>query len=142
MQAKRIFETCLYAKDLAAAERFYTRVLGLEVVTRMEVDRGIAFRCGAGVLLVFNPDRTRIKDSDLPAHGTEGAGHTAFVARADELDGWRRHLQACGVGIETEIEWSPGQRSIYFRDPAGNSVELAPPTLWGFGAGDRPIPTV
>ena len=25
-------------------------------------------------------------------------------------------------------------RSIYFRDPAGNSVEVAPPTLWQNGA--------
>jgi hypothetical protein len=35
------------------------------------------------------------------------------------------------VPIEREIEWDEGGTSIYVRDPAGNSVELAPPTIWG-----------
>ncbi|MDQ3546548.1 MAG: glyoxalase/bleomycin resistance/extradiol dioxygenase family protein, partial [Verrucomicrobiota bacterium] len=43
---------------------------------------------------------------------------------------WRERLQEAGVAIESEVEWPEGGRSLYFRDPAGNSVELAPPTLW------------
>lgn len=134
MKATRIFETILYATDLDAAERFYARVLGLEVVSRF-AGRGVALRCGAGVLLIFNPQRTRIADPQVhvPLHGTDGAGHMAFLATAADLDEWRRHLQACEVPIEMEVDWPQGGRSIYFRDPAGNSVELAPPTLWGFG---------
>ncbi len=30
-----------------------------------------------------------------------------------------------------EVNWDQGGTSLYFRDPAGNSIELAPPTLWG-----------
>jgi len=33
MQPGRIFETVLYAEDLAAAERFYHEALGLEVAS-------------------------------------------------------------------------------------------------------------
>jgi catechol 2,3-dioxygenase-like lactoylglutathione lyase family enzyme len=44
-----------------------------------------------------------------------------------------RRLEQAGVVIEQVVEWDQGSRSIYFRDPAGNSVELAPPTLWGGG---------
>lgn len=131
MKATRIFETVLYAPDLARAERFYREVLGLEVVSRSE-GRGVVFRCGHGVLLVFNPDRTRIHDRKLPTHGAVGEGHVAFAVPASELADWRVHLQARGVPIEVEGDWDEGGRSIYFRDPAGNSVELAPPTLWGF----------
>lgn len=40
------------------------------------------------------------------------------------LDDWRQHLQTNDVLIEAEVEWPPGGKSIYFRDPAGNSVEL------------------
>lgn len=58
----------------------------------------------------------------------------AFAVSGTELDGWRAHLLDCQVPIEMEVEWPEGGRSIYFRDPAGNSVELAPPTMWGFGA--------
>jgi catechol 2,3-dioxygenase-like lactoylglutathione lyase family enzyme len=132
MKATRIFETCLYAEDLDAAEQFYRRVLGLEVVSRMP-GRGLALRCGFGVLLVFNPHRTRVHDLDVPTHGTEGAGHMAFLVPPAELDAWRQHLASCGVPIETEVNWPAGGCSLYFRDPAGNSIELAPPTLWGFG---------
>lgn len=131
MNLDRIFETCLYANDLQAAERFYREVLGLSVISRTE-GRAIAFRCGRGVLLVFNPEQTRIKDRQVPTHGAEGAGHVAFAVPGTDLDDWRNHLARLGVEIETEVEWSEGGRSLYVRDPAGNSVELAPPILWGF----------
>jgi len=132
MRASRIFETCLYANDLAAAERFYTEVLGLEVVSRNE-GRGVVFRCGPGVLLVFDPRRTRIPDREVPTHGADGPGHVAFLASAAELDAWRHQLRSHCVPIEREINWPEGGTSLYFRDPAGNVLEFAPPTLWGFG---------
>jgi catechol 2,3-dioxygenase-like lactoylglutathione lyase family enzyme len=132
VKAARIFETCLYANDLAAAERFYSDVLGLEVVSRNE-GRGVVFRCGPGVLLVFDARQTRIPGGRLPTHGADGPGHVAFLARESELDAWRQQLQRLGIPIEKEVDWPEGGHSLYFRDPAGNVVELAPPTLWGFG---------
>jgi len=36
-----------------------------------------------------------------------------------------------GIAIESEITWPGGGRLIYFRHPAGNSVELATPKTWG-----------
>jgi catechol 2,3-dioxygenase-like lactoylglutathione lyase family enzyme len=138
MKAAHVFESCLCAEDLIAAERFYCDVLGLPLVSRMPSERGLAFRCGAGVVLVFDPRRTRIHDSHVPAHGTSGAGHLAFLVEAKDLDAWREHLRCRDVEIETEVVWPQGGRSIYFRDPAGNSIELAPPTLWGFNDGVPP----
>ena len=132
MRAERIFETCLYAADLAATVEFYRRVFGLETLSDFS-PRGVALRCGAGVLLIFDPRETRVRHAIMPAHGTEGSGHVAFLATEDELPAWREHLSRCGVEIETEVAWEGGGRSIYFRDPGGNSVELAPPTLWGGG---------
>lgn len=132
MRATHVFESVLYAEDLEAAKHFYREVMGLPLVSE-NVGRGLAFRCGAGVVLVFDPRRTVIRDREVPAHGCSGAGHLAFVAEAKDLDDWRMHLGKHGVAIETEVEWPEGGRSIYFRDPAGNSIELAPPTLWGFG---------
>ena len=129
--ATRIFETGLYVRDLDEAERFYTEVLGLEPVQRGEVL--IAFRCGDGVLLLFDSEKTSAPGRSVPAHGTTGPGHVAFTARDDELDAWRQRLAQHGVEIESEVEWEVGGRSIYFRDPSGNSLEFAPPTLWGGG---------
>ncbi len=131
MNANHIFETVIYADDLAAAERFYTEVLGLELYSRFDV--ALSFRCQGGVLLIFDPDKASRPNRGVPSHGTHGPGHLAFAARADELDAWRAHLREHGVEIEMEVNWEQGGTSLYFRDPAGNSLELAPPTLWGGG---------
>jgi catechol 2,3-dioxygenase-like lactoylglutathione lyase family enzyme len=40
------------------------------------------------------------------------------------MDDWRERLAANGIAIEHEQDWPQGTHSIYFRDPAGNSVEL------------------
>jgi catechol 2,3-dioxygenase-like lactoylglutathione lyase family enzyme len=130
-----ILETALYAHDLEEAERFYTTVLGLDVISR-RAGRHVFFRCGAGVLLVFNPDTTAaetllVAGVPVPLHGARGPGHLAFAVREAELEAWRQQLQAAGVAVESDLRWPGGERSLYFRDPAGNSVELAVPRLWG-----------
>jgi catechol 2,3-dioxygenase-like lactoylglutathione lyase family enzyme len=130
-----VLETSVYARDLEAAERFYTAVLGLDVIGRMP-GRHVFFRCGQGVFLVFNPDETE-REAHLsagiavPFHGARGPGHMAFAVREGDVEAWRGRLQAAGVAIETEIRWPNGGRSLYVRDPAGNSIELATPRLWG-----------
>lgn len=128
MQAREILEACVYASDLAAAEAFYVDVLGLEPVGRVE-GRHVFFRCGARVFLVFDPAAT-LGGERVPGHGATGPGHVCFAATADELVEWRAHLAAKGVAIEREVEWPGGGRSIYLRDPAGNSVELGTPAIW------------
>jgi catechol 2,3-dioxygenase-like lactoylglutathione lyase family enzyme len=129
MRATHIFETVLYADDLAAAERFYTEVLGLELYSRFDV--AISLRCQGGVLLIFDPARASLPNRGVPSHGARGPGHLAFAANPDDLVAWLDHLRAHNVAIEMEVNWEQGGTSIYFRDPAGNSIELAPPTLWG-----------
>lgn len=135
MQPAGILETALYVTDLEAAEAFYGGVLGLERIVRVK-DRHVFFRCGAGVLLLFNGEETSRPvppDARLPVppHGTRGEGHVCFRADEGEIDRWRKHLEAHGVAIEADFEWPAGGRSIYFRDPSGNSLEFAEPTIWG-----------
>ncbi|HSU16205.1 VOC family protein [Longimicrobium sp.] len=129
MRAREILETCLYAGDLDATENFYTRVLGLERIARVD-GRHVFFRCGGRVFLVFNAEATA-GGGVIPGHGASGPGHACFAATEAELAGWRDHLRASGVEIEQEKEWPGGGRSIYFRDPAGNSVEIGTPRIWG-----------
>ena len=82
--------------------------------------------------LVFNPGQTsRNGNSGVPRHGATGPGHIAFRVEDEEVEDWKAHLRAQGVEIEKELSWPGGGRSLYFRDPAGNSVELATARLWG-----------
>lgn len=125
-----ILETCLYAEDLDATAEFYERVVGLELMSRSEGLR-MLFRTGPHVLLLFDPARSRRADRGVPAHGATGPGHIAFRVDEDQVDAWRDRLVRDGVPIEQEVDWGNGGRSIYVRDPAGNSVEFATVAVWG-----------
>lgn len=126
----RIHETCLYATDLAAMEQFYTQVLGLRKVSDA-APRMMTFRVSAqGVLLIFNPELTKEPHPLVPTHGAVGPGHCAFSIEPRDLDAWREHLSACNVPVEKEMTWETGAVSLYFRDPAGNSLELIAGELW------------
>jgi catechol 2,3-dioxygenase-like lactoylglutathione lyase family enzyme len=135
MQPEAILESALYVTDLVAAEAFYRDVLGLERISSMQ-GRHVFFRCGSGVLLLFDADATRRPpppDAKLPVppHGTAGQGHLCFAASAEQIERWKSSLAANGIAIEADFEWPGGGRSIYFRDPSGNSLEFAEPRLWG-----------
>jgi catechol 2,3-dioxygenase-like lactoylglutathione lyase family enzyme len=124
-----VLETCLYARDLDAAASFYGGVLGLSPVSRAE-GRHVFFRCGGQMVLIFNPDATADPDGTLPPHGAEGPGHVAFRVPAGDLPDWTDRLADAGVEIEKDMTWGDAGRSIYVRDPAGNSVELAVASIW------------
>ena len=131
-----ILETSLYCSDLEAAEKFYVAVLGLDLIGR-QCDRHVFFRCGQAVLLLFNPERTSTEVSyvngiKIPLHGTRGDGHMALKVPDSAIPGWREQLKRHGVAIEAEVHWPGGGQSIYFRDPSGNSIELATAAVWGF----------
>ena len=131
---RSVLETCLYAVDLEAAERFYVKVLGLERFSGVP-GRHVFFRLADAMFLVFNPEHTRVEGATVggalvPPHGAVGAGHVAFAVRDDAIPAWRRRLEEAGVAIESEVAWPRGGRSLYVRDPAGNCVELASPRIW------------
>jgi catechol 2,3-dioxygenase-like lactoylglutathione lyase family enzyme len=133
-----ILETVLYARDLRAAEAFYRDVLGLEPFVSV-AGRHLFYRCGGQVLLIFNPDATELGPAPdalpVPPHGARGPGHVCFRATAAEIEAWVGRLRRKGVTVEADFEWPMGGRSIYFRDPAGNSLEFAEPRIWALEAG-------
>ncbi|MDP3899034.1 MAG: VOC family protein [Mesorhizobium sp.] len=135
MTPSAVLESALYVTDLAAAERFYGEILGLEPAGKVP-GRHVFFRCGGSIVLLFNAEATRDAPPPaarlpVPPHGAVGQGHLCFAATESEIDGWKTRLGAHGVAIEAEFEWPQGGRSIYFRDPSGNSLEFANPSIWG-----------
>lgn len=129
-----VLEAALYAADLDAAEGFYGGLLGLERITRVG-NRHVFYRVGEAVLLIFNPQETRVPTRNpvlpVPPHGAEGPGHVCLGATDATITALRARLEGAGVEIEADFHWPNGARSLYLRDPAGNSVEFAEPRLWG-----------
>jgi catechol 2,3-dioxygenase-like lactoylglutathione lyase family enzyme len=135
-----VMESCLYTSDLTAAEHFYHTLIGLEVIAR-EPGRHVFFRCGSSVVLIFDPAHTstaetHVGGAPVPLHGCHGPGHLAFRVNHEALAGWRERLREQRVPIESEVHWPHGGTSLYFRDPAGNSLEFVTPDTWRNG----PVP--
>ncbi len=125
-----VYETVLYASDVAAAARFYADVLGLRLLQESE-EVGAVFRLhDGGILLLFDPARASAPGRSIPSHGATGDGHVAFSVEPGGLDAFAGRLRESGIEIEYEIGWDEGGRSLYVRDPAGNSVELIEGEAW------------
>ena len=126
MRLTHVLETVLYyeAEEREATLRFYREVLRLD-----EVDEGLAFRLGDGLVLLFDAGAASRQERP-PPHGARGAVHTCFVAGGESYEDWKRHLAAHDVPLTDEIAWGNGVRSFYFDDPAGNVLEIADGDMW------------
>ena len=129
-----ILETSLYVADLDRARAFYQRVFGFELFLRDDRMAGLSVP-GASILLLFlrgGSTRPTPTDGggDIPAHDGGGSVHLGFAIPVGELAAWESHLQAEKITVESRITWPRGGTSLYFRDPDGNSLEVATPGLW------------
>lgn len=126
----RVYETVLYAEDLVTAGAFYREVLGLALVDD-RTPTALAFRLASGaLLLVFDPQESERPGRPAPSHGARGPGHVAFGVDPGQLSAWRERLHGQGVALEESPLGTASGRQLYFRDPAGNSIELVEGDLW------------
>lgn len=118
-----IAEAMLYVSDLDRATQFYTTVLDLPLTAAFDEARFLQTGRDS-TLILFNAEGIRRRRSAIPSRGAAGEGHVALAVLAGEIDAWRERLESNGVVIEHEQAWSLGSRSLYFRDPDHNSLEL------------------
>ena len=115
---------------------FYTTILGLEFVSE-EKDRFVFLKAGQSMLLIFNPSKTLAGNdtstTQLPSHGAitpPSIIHFALEIDKQNYDNAKHMLNEKNIKIEKEVTWGKGTNSIYFRDPAGNLVEIITPGSW------------
>jgi catechol 2,3-dioxygenase-like lactoylglutathione lyase family enzyme len=126
-----VLETSLYhdAADGPAIESFYADLLGLAIVSRWP--GGIALRLGPTLLLLFERETVADRDGPIADHGSSGPGHACLLAAGrSAYEGWRDRVAAAGIELTHEHEWEAGRRSFYFKDPAGNLLEIADGDIW------------
>jgi catechol 2,3-dioxygenase-like lactoylglutathione lyase family enzyme len=126
----RVYETVLYADDVVATADFYADVLGLRQLREPDEMRAVFRLADGGDLLLFEPSRSEVPGRIVPSHGARGPGHVALSVEPEGLAAWTERLREHGVEVEHEHAWAPGGRSLYVRDPAGNSVELVEGEVW------------
>lgn len=123
MQIERIDHLVLTVRDIAISCDFYSRVLGMKVVTFGGDRKALAF--GAHKI---NLHQHGSEFEPKAAYPTPGSADLCLIASVP-IPAVLHHLQACKVTI---IE-GPVQRtgatgpiqSVYFRDPDSNLIEVS-----------------
>jgi len=130
VKVQQLGHVVLKVRERERSERFYTEVLGLQVVARRDTPPMTFFTLGNhhDFAIVALGAGTPDSPADSP-----GLYHVAFKV-GDSIDDLRRtkeHLDALGVPIDA-IEDHAVAQSIYLHDPDGNAIEVYVDTsgLW------------
>ncbi|MBI4736780.1 MAG: VOC family protein [candidate division NC10 bacterium] len=123
MQIERIDHLVLTVQDIAVTCDFYSRVLGMQVVTFGEGRKALQF----GRQKINLHERGK-EFNPKAANPTPGSGDLCFITEIP-LPQVMDHIRSCGV----EILEGPVRRtgavgpieSVYMRDPDGNLFEVS-----------------
>jgi catechol 2,3-dioxygenase-like lactoylglutathione lyase family enzyme len=102
-------------------------------VIQEEEGKLIFLKAGKSMLLIFDPLRTSTNNGKLPTHGATtppSSIHFAMEIEDQEYQQYKELLVQNGIAIEKEVKWNCNTRSLYFRDPSGNLLELITPGGW------------
>jgi len=113
--------TVVFARDLAAMRRFYQDVLHFPVERELGSE-WTEYRIGANILVLARP---HIAKDDAPTPKGSASLQLAFRVAPPDVSRCEEELKAAGVDIlrpATDQPW--GHRTLFFRDPDGNILEI------------------
>jgi catechol 2,3-dioxygenase-like lactoylglutathione lyase family enzyme len=112
-----IRHVALYVGDLAAAERFWTNVMGYAVEWRPDPDN--VYLCGGR-------DNLALHAKEVPGGAGGRLDHIGIaVAAPADVDAWAAHLEAHGVAVKAAPRTHrDGSRSLYFHGPEGLLIQI------------------
>ncbi len=123
MHIDRLDHLVLTVRDIEASCDFYTRVLGMRVVTFAGGRKALAFGRQK-----INLHQLGKEFEPKARQATPGSGDLCFISDTP-LDEVMAHLTACDVGIEQGPIQRTGAEgpilSVYLRDPDGNLLEIS-----------------
>jgi extradiol dioxygenase family protein len=123
------FHLAIPVNDLAAAEQFYTRILGCRIGRRS--DNWIDFDLYGHQLVCHLTQQAAVPD--LPSNVVDGehvpVPHFGVVLAWPDWEALARHLRSCDIKfiIEPTVRFAgkPGEQgTLFFADPAGNRLEF------------------
>jgi catechol 2,3-dioxygenase-like lactoylglutathione lyase family enzyme len=119
----RLDHLVLTVRDIEASCAFYTRVLGMQVVTFAGGRKALAF--GRQKINLHQQGK---EFEPKAQHPTPGSADLCFISDTP-IDQVTAHLQNCAVSIEEGPIQRTGAEgpilSVYLRDPDNNLLEIA-----------------
>jgi len=113
--------TVIFVRDMAAMRRFYEDILRFSLLREL-FPGWIEYQIGGNILALSRPYRTA-KDAPTPAGSA--SLQLAFKVAAPDVDRCADELLRHGVDLlEPPTDQSFGHRTLFFRDPDGNLLEV------------------
>jgi len=116
-----LVNTCLITTDVNRLSSFYTQVLGIE--PHKSGDDYVEFRTSRGVLALF---AASAQEKYIPGSARPGENHSLILEfEVNDVDREYARLHDVVKTWVKEPSTQPwGTRSVYFRDPDGNLIDL------------------
>jgi catechol 2,3-dioxygenase-like lactoylglutathione lyase family enzyme len=113
--------TVIFVRDMAAMRRFYEDILGFPLIRELS-PRWIEYRVGGNTLALAKPSRTA---ADAPTPDGSASLQLAFKVSKSEVDLCADELVHQGVNLLLPpTDQVFGHRTLFFRDPDGNLLEV------------------
>ena len=134
--AARVGRVRLAVSELELSIRFYTRVIGLEVIERGQTRDGLLARLGVDGRVLLELEERPGVDS-IGQRSRLGLYHTAFLLPTrQDLGAFVQHLRKLGIRFGAGDHLV--SEAIYLADPDGLQVEVyadRPRDTWGYEGG-------
>ncbi|MGY4306663.1 lactoylglutathione lyase [Bradyrhizobium sp. USDA 4369] len=113
--------TVILARDWDAMRHFYQEVLGFRLLR--ELSPGwVEYQVGPNILTLARPQRLA---SDQPTSPGSASLQLAFKVGRDDVDRCAAELTRKGIALtEPPTDQPFGHRTLFFRDPDGNLLEV------------------
>ena len=113
--------TVIFVRDMGAMRRFYEDILGLSLLRELSPS-WIEYRVGDNTLALARPSLTA---ADAPTPNRSASLQLAFKVSALEVDQCADELVRQGVALlSPPTDQTFGHRTLFFRDPDGNLLEM------------------
>lgn len=113
--------TVIFVRDMPSMRRFYEGVLAFPLLRELSPN-WIEYGLGSNTLALAKPSRTA---ADAPTPTGSASLQLAFKVSATEVDACADELVRHGVALlSPPTNQSFGHRTLFFRDPDGNLLEV------------------
>ena len=113
--------TVIHARDMAAMRQFYGAVMGFPLLRELSA-HWIEFSIGSTILALTAPGG---RYGDAPPAAGAASLQLAFRVAPAMVDACAQELAAAGVAIVSgPQDQAFGHRTLFFRDPDGNVLEI------------------
>lgn len=125
MKLLRTHHVAIICSDYEASKRFYTEILGLEILEETHRAERRSFKLDLRL-----PDGTQVELFSFPdpprrPNYPEACGLRHLAFEVEDVDGAARELAARGVAVEeVRLDALTGKRFTFFADPDGLPLEL------------------